>query len=158
MKNRFNAPLIAWVTLVFTIAQARGLAVVWRHSPLDRLGWLAFCLWLVAPAVSILRSEVASFGSNSFGLISGSVAAAVGGMVLELHALTHLAMALAVASVARPARWPWFWLGGAISWMPLLSWVAKDLPIPLLIALRLTLALATLIVVFSTPVSKIKTT
>ena len=46
MKRRFSQLDAEWGVLAFCAWQSADLLTAWRHSPFDRLGWLALVLWL----------------------------------------------------------------------------------------------------------------
>lgn len=141
MKPGRSTPLVGWAVLAAAIWQSADLLEAWRHSPLDRLGWLALGLWL-APVAWAWRRPAPVSEQTSLSLLGAAVAAILAGVLLELHGAAYAALALAISAIARPPRAAWLWLVLSVSWMPFLSWASRGLPLPGLIALRLALAAA----------------
>ncbi len=140
MNSQSRPPLVAWFILAFATVQVRGLWADWLHSPMDRLGWLALALWLVPGIVRwAARGGIAFDRLSAVLLVLGGTLLLVG-VILELHILAHIAFACAVAAVVRPSGLPWVWLVGAISWMPALTSISKELPLAAIISLRIILA------------------
>lgn len=133
-------PLLAWVTFLFSLIQSRDLLVVWRHSPLDRLGWVSLLIWLIPPFFVWQRGGPTGFCKTSGGFLTAAILLLLAGGLFELHALNHLAVALSLTAIARPPGHLWPWLAGSLSWMPILTWVAKDLPSWGLLVMRLVVA------------------
>lgn len=125
--------LCAWQSLP-------GLVNAWRHSPFDRLGWLAFLLWL-APWMAALHApnrDAPMLRRMSWAALPTLVAAALG----DLNVLRHMALVLALAASFRPRRLAWTWLVLGVCWMPALGWMGAQLKAPGVIILRLSLGLA----------------
>lgn len=146
MNPTTRPPLVAWLILAFATIQIRGLWVNWHHSPMDRLGWLALVLWLI-PSFFVWPAR----GGNPFDQLSTRLLLAAAlfllvGVAVEIHAMAHIAFALAVAAVARPPRFAGLWLVGAISWMPALTSVTKELPLSAVISIRIMIASAAAVI------------
>ncbi len=146
MNAQSRPPLVAWFVLAFATVQIRGLWTDWQHSPLDRLGWLALVLWLVPAVVGWVAHRGLTFDRLSTVLLISAGLSLLVGVVFELHVLAHLAFACATAAISRPSRFPWLWLIGAISWMPALTSISKELPVVAIISLRIFLAASSAII------------
>lgn len=148
MNSPSRPPLVAWFILAFATIQVRGLWVDWQHSPMDRLGWLALALWLI-PGIfhRVARGGNPVDRLSTLFLLSAAALLLVG-VASELHAMAHVAFALAVAAIARPRSLPWLWLIGAISWMPILTSMTKELPLAAIISLRIIIASVACIIGF----------
>lgn len=121
--------------------QSAELVRAWRDAPFDQLGWLSFLVW-VLPAVWALRHCPAREDQGLL-LTALALVLVVAGLLLDLNALRYLALALALGAWV-PASVPHaVWLLGAVAWMPLFGWLARDLSPNLISALRLLLAAAT---------------
>lgn len=118
------------------------LVNAWRHSPFDRLGWIAFLLWLIPVGAVFLRPR-------SAGLRTGEDAAApaslpgrrpalrvlswialiivVLAVVVDMNALRYVALALALGAWMPRRAWAWVWLVLALAWMPALGWLGAGL-------------------------------
>lgn len=109
----------AWVT--------RGLWETWIWTPYDRLGWLAFFLWLLPvlwPGAAAWRGALSLWTRR---LVLG---AAVGffllGAAADINALHHAGLAAVIVSFARRPGYV-FWAAGAIAWMPAAGWFGSRL-------------------------------
>ena len=163
-------PTIAWAIVAFCAWRSAALLDAWRHSPLDRLGWAAFACWLLPLPVLLLARPVPATETRAPGsdwlfgaLLSGSLLTGLFGALGSLNSAAYLGLALAFVAVAAHAMQrtagaagtlPRFeflvWAGAALTWMPVLSWLAKDLPVAALSILRLAAALgASLLLVLS---------
>lgn len=135
-----SIPGVAWAVLAFAAWSSRDLVEAWRHSPLDRLGWLAFAVWLAPALISSLQGPQRPWSPLGGSLLGVGVLALVVGAAADVRAANYAALALAISAVARPMGPTFgFWLFAALSWMPALTWAAKALTAPGLITLRLLL-------------------
>jgi hypothetical protein len=131
---------VGWVVLVLAAWDSRAIVPAWMHSPLDKFGWVALMLWV--GAAIWFWSQGRSQGEGRAFWIGLSMLFLAGGAVSGLNTLGYIAFALAVAALP---GWSWKTLGWflcSLSWMPPLSWAANALPIPMLLGLRLALAVA----------------
>ncbi len=130
---------VGWVVLVLAAWDSRAIVPAWMHSPLDKFGWVALMLW--AGAAIWFWFQGRSQGVGRAFWIGLSLLFLAGGVVSSLNTLGYIAFALAVAALP---GWSWKTLGWflcSLSWMPPLSWIANALPIPVLLGLRLALAM-----------------
>lgn len=157
-----HVPPVAFAILAFALWRSLPLLDAWRHSPLDRFGWVAFALWFLPIVILLLRplprdSEPSGMPSlpaarlPTFLLAAGLLATLLGTLG-AFNAASYLGLALvgtALALQATPSPGssctPWIqpavWAATALSWMPVLSWLARDLPVPALASLRVVAAL-----------------
>jgi len=138
MKNLWGCSRFELAVIAFCGWQAADLLTTWRHSPFDRWGWLGFAIWLAPVGVSLVRRLPRTDASLPW---SGmALALAVFGRLLDFNALLCVALAVALAAKVPSSPHKWFWLAGALAWMPLLGWVAHDLPIAVVASIRLLFA------------------
>ncbi|MEI6779585.1 MAG: hypothetical protein WCQ21_01585 [Verrucomicrobiota bacterium] len=149
MKRRFSQLEAEWGVLAFCAWQSADLLTAWRHSPFDRLGWLALVLWLTPtlagalpkaerrpksegrnpnrprPRVSVFGYRISAFfrpsTSSGFGL--QNYLAWLGLLICLAGMLTNLHVlnhvALALAGAAVTPRFAFRWL-----WLGLaLAWM-----------------------------------
>lgn len=136
-----SLPLLVWAVAGFASWQSSALLHAWRHSPLDRLGWLAFAFWCVPAVAYLLPRDVPDPAPMRKPLLAGSLLATLGGTVGDVNAAHYLGLALAVAAIPGCSWRTMAWLGTSLSWMPALSWLAQGSPRSLLMGGRLFLAL-----------------
>lgn len=133
-----NAPAIAWAVLAFAAWQSSELLNAWRHSPLDRFGWIAFLIWLAPALLSLRQPPLPSPHPAAPWFLAASLAASLVGILADFNTASYLGLACAVAALG---GWSWphaLWFAAAICWMPAFSWVGQNLPRPLLITARIT--------------------
>ncbi len=125
---------VEWAVIVFCAWAARELVNAWRHSPFDRLGWLAFAIWLVPVVVHESRRNVLKDGiaCSCTGLVMATL-----GLMAQLNAATYLGLAVAVAGLLPWNRWTVSWLVFSLAWMPLTGWLCANFGGSVTVALRL---------------------
>ena len=141
MKNIFNQFRVEWLVAAFCAWHSADLLHAWRHSPYDRLGWLALLLWALPAVRAVWRGSKPAYG---FKLAVGSLALALIGVLGGLNFLVYWGLAGAIGSLAGVAGRAWLWLFLAICWMPVFGWFGSQLHLPALPVniLRLLLAFA----------------
>lgn len=117
-----------WPWLEFGLAGyaawcARGLVVNWLWAPYDRFGWLAFALWIV-PVGTAGEPRTAPARFSNHLLVGAGIGFILVGALADVNALYHAAIATLLASVMTGEH-RWWWLAGALSWMPTLGWLAS---------------------------------
>lgn len=124
--------------LAYALWSCRHLASAWSTSLFDLGGGVAFALWLL-PLLACRRPPAAAWMFAGLGILGL-------GQLAELNSLRHLGLALLVAAWIRPAApaWRWAWLAAAAAWMPWLGYALDAWPAPLLAAVRILLAAASL--------------
>jgi hypothetical protein len=110
--------------LAFAAVAARDLPATWLHSPYDRLGWLAFLLWLTPLVARIFPGGGRVREDPSLGVAIAGLVLVVFGMMGALNAAKHAGLALAFAAFL-PAPQRWTWLVASVAWMPSLGWLAS---------------------------------
>jgi len=112
-----------WVILALVaISALPSLCDAWFSAPLDRFGPLFFALWLAA----LYAASDGENRSTFYWLLSALLSLSLS-VVTHLNVLAHLALVLAGVSTVRcSARVPLSL--AAVSWLPVLSWLLKDLP------------------------------
>jgi len=153
VKTEKNFPLVGLAVPLFCAWQARDLINAWRHSPHDRLGWLALLVWLAPVARRIAGKKRAEL-SASFILMGAAIGCGLAGELTELHFLGHVALALALAGWLKISFRSLAWLLTAVAWMPVFGWWLAPVSEALILPLRLALALAGAFCVW--PVKKIE--
>jgi hypothetical protein len=133
--------LVAAAVVIYCGWQSLSLIEAWRHAPFDRLGWVAFLIWLAPLAVLWFRPGDAMriAGANPVLLWLG-LSLSVVGMLGEINVLCHAGFACALAGTI---GWSWnfaFWLLSAVSWMPVFGYFVSSLAPQLVPAARLVVA------------------
>ena len=115
---------VEWLVTLFCAWHAADLVHAWRHSPYDRLGWLAMIIWVIPAGWAIGRG---AHDIYQFKLAMISLALALIGVIGDLNFLVYWGLAGALGSLAhfRP-RAAWLWLALAGSWMPALGWLGSE--------------------------------
>ena len=139
MKLVRSLPLLELAVLFLAAWLSRDLPGAWRHSPHDRLGWLALLIWLAPPVFFLAHSRRACAGAAFLGaaILCGFI-----GELAEFHFMGHLALALAVAAWIPVSLRSAVWLLAAVSWMPVFGWCLADFSAGMVLISRLALALA----------------
>ena len=138
MKSARAWPLVELAILFFAAGLSCDLVNAWRHSPPDRLGWLALLVWL-APLALRLRSDRAASSAN-FYLLGMAIGCGLLGKLTEIHFLNHVALALAFGAWMKFSWCTLPWLLAAVAWMPTFGWLLANFSGGLVFTLRLVLA------------------
>lgn len=121
-----TAPWLELAILVYAGWRCHTLFDTWFTNPFDRLGWLAFALWILPIGIHAQRTGLPFAGSGRLRpwLLGGGVALICLGDVGTLNAIKYGGVALIFMGFApRPGRW--LWALTAVAWMPALGWVAS---------------------------------
>ncbi len=120
--------------------QARDVAAAWLHSPFDHLGAAAFIVWLVPLGLAVAGGN----GRPSQRWLCVALSLSLAGVVLDVNFFKNAGLATALASFfpSRPQQaGRGVWVGGALSWMPVLGWLLNSLGPLLVNGLRVSIAL-----------------
>ena len=137
MTRAHHLPAIAWAVLAFAAWRSAELLEAWRHSPLDRFGWLAFLLWSTPAVVQLAQPDSGPPEPSAPWFLGASLAACLFGIVAVFNTANYLGLACAVAALG---GWSWrhaLWLAAAVTWMPAFSWAGQGLPRPMLVTTRI---------------------
>jgi hypothetical protein len=141
MKTKLPNLGVEWAVLAFCAWQASDLVTGWRHSPFDRLEWLALGIWLTPTLLSAGGFRAPGPATNRSVVLAWlALAVCLGGLLTDMHFLKHGALALACAAVTPAFRLGILWLGLGVAWMPSLGWLVHGLPASGVVTLRLALA------------------
>jgi len=129
------------------------LVVAWRHSPFDRLSWIALSVWLIPLfQVWVTRPELFLLGRLNHWLLGGALLASLLGTMASMNAIKYLGLALAIVAMVRWRGAHAVWFVGAASWMPAFGYfVAKLVPagppanLWIVLAARVLVAAATVV-------------
>lgn len=113
---------------LYCAVRSEHLLAAWRHSPFDRLGWVALLLWLT-PLVMAWRSTPRELrlGRVNFGLLGLSLLVSLLGTMASMNAIKYLGLAVAVVALIRWRRAHLVWFIGAASWMPAFGYFAAKI-------------------------------
>jgi exosortase/archaeosortase family protein len=143
-------PLLESTVLAYAAWQCRAIVPSWRHAPFDRMGWLAFIVWLV-PAVARRapreRAEAAGWRLQVPALGAGALALLAAGQLGDFNLLRQAGLAAALSAVA-PVRQRWLWLAGSLSWMSAFGWAASQVGASAVLVAGARVALAATIAAF----------
>lgn len=140
MKTDRSITYVGWFVLILAAWDSRAIVPAWMHSPLDRFGWVALGIW-VAPCLWLWHRGLAVGKWRSL-WIGSSLAVLALGAISSLNTFGYLALALVIGSLPGFSWAACGWFICAMSWMPALSWAANAVPAPVLLGLRLFIALA----------------
>ena len=137
MKTQYQIPGFALVVFAHALWQTRGLPTHWVHSPFDRMGWLAALVWVGAIALVWRDTK----RSPSVAWLVLSLLLGLAGALGDLNVLRYAG--LAAAGAAFFGGWPAAIASCvcALCWMPILGYAFKELGVPFVNTLRVTLAL-----------------
>ena len=138
MKQFPSTSRLELAVAAFCAWQASALLTAWRHSPLDRLGWLTFLVWLAPVFNNLAKSRTTKPQLPLFSV--AALALTVAGRLLDLNALLCAALAISLTALLLPSPRGVVWLAGALAWMPAFGWLAHALPVNAVAASRLILA------------------
>jgi exosortase/archaeosortase family protein len=119
---------LEFIILGYCAWQSAGLPAVWRDSPFDRLGWLAFVIWAAGIAVARVTAtrDAHDPKKGASWLPALGLAFAFLGDLGELNVSRHLGLALVLAHFS---PWPcrFACAAGAVTWLPALGWAGSRL-------------------------------
>jgi hypothetical protein len=127
MIRWLNQIRVEWLVTAFCAWHAADLLHAWRHSPYDRLGWLALIIW-TAPSGRAVWSRVNP--ARQFKLAMVSLLLALIGVMGELNFLVYWGLAVAIGGLAGIAGRAWLWLALAVCWMPVFGWFGSQFHLP----------------------------
>jgi exosortase/archaeosortase family protein len=103
---------------------ASGLVATWIWTPFDRLGWLAFAVWLL-PLVAPARDAVGRMPPwTRIGALAVGLGALLAGNVADVNFFYHVGLAAILTSFNR-RRGYLLWAMGAVAWLPASGWFAS---------------------------------
>lgn len=143
MNQRISRFGSEWGVLGFCVWQAADLVTAWRHSPFDRLGWLALGIWLAPTLVSAFRYravEPLPLKRRDALLCWLALLVCLIGILTDMHCLKHAALALACAAITPAFRFWGLWFALSLAWMPALGWLLGGIPSLGVASVRLGLA------------------
>lgn len=119
----------------YAIWSSRSLYAFWRDDPYGYTGWIALAIWLLP----LLARPIRQARGSDVLLVAGLVLTLLG-HVVEIHALHYAGLALIVGSAASWNAGTAVWILGAVSWMPVLGYLAKAAPSSVVCIGRIVLA------------------
>jgi hypothetical protein len=132
--------------------QSASLLTAWRHSPFDRMCWLSFLIWLLPVAVYL--ASPSRIKNTSMANTVLALSFVISGKIFDFNILMHIAMALSLSTFLPTKKCRVIWLVAALAWMPLLGWLARDLPMNAVAGLRLFIASAAAVLLIYQPIPK----
>ena len=132
---------VEWAILAFCAWRSADLLNAWRHSPYDRLGWLAFTLWCAPLGLALLaRRRAIPARERAAWLPWLAVALGLLGSLGNLNFLAYWGLACAIVAVPGASFKSLPWLALAVCWMPVFGWAAAHFSPASVSVLRLGLA------------------
>ena len=118
-------PWLEIIILVYCLWRCDDLFSAWRHSPYDRLGWLAFLVWL-RPLKEFWRAGgvLAARSKTGICLLSAGLALVFMGDLGDLNLFRDLGLAAVLLSFAS-RRFSVIWTASAVAWLPASGWIGS---------------------------------
>jgi hypothetical protein len=141
MKPAQKSWFLAFAVTVYAAWQARDIVPAWQHAPYDRLGWLAFGIW-VSPLIAGRWLAKTAFTQPVPVLLAAGLAISFLGTVVSLNTLNYAGLVCAITSYF---PWCWrnlVWLMAAAAWMPALGYALDGLATGSVTAVRLVFSAA----------------
>ena len=123
MTARVQSLLVALAVLVYCGWQSWSLKVNWFNAPFNRLGWLAFLIWLAPLLVEIfLRGKIEPVPI----FLWIGLALTLLGTLGDRNAPCYVGLACAIAAFT-PWKWMWrlLWLAASVTWMTAFGYFAQ---------------------------------
>ena len=119
-------PRLEMVLLAYCGWRSAGLVGAWLDSPFDRLGWLAFLIWLLPLAVQWRGRNLWPHQSEArkLWLMGTGLALTFLGDLVDINFSHHLGLVLVLMSFA-PRRCTALWGASLIAWLPASGWVGS---------------------------------
>jgi hypothetical protein len=122
MTARAHTLLVALAVTAYCAWSARDIVPSWWNAPYNRLGWIAFLIWLIPLAREAMRRNIEPFAL----LLWGGLGLSLIGTIGEQNALCYLGFSCALAALP---HWSFLcrllWLAASISWMTVLGYAAE---------------------------------
>ena len=103
-----------------------GLLDAWRHAPYDRLGGIAFLLW-IAPLVWRYARSPRPWSTGHPVWPWVALVLLLGGSLADINAVQYLALAAALTAFQPRHGLTLLWLVTGAAWMPALGWLGAPL-------------------------------
>jgi exosortase/archaeosortase family protein len=123
---RTAVPWLEMAVLGYCGWRARVLFAAWFDAPFDRLGWLAFAIWLAPLGIGLNaahRSRLGNGGRRPWIAATG-LALTLAGDLGDLNFCHDLGLVFVLIALA-PRAGRALWGLSAIAWLPALGWVAS---------------------------------
>lgn len=136
-------PLVALAILLYCAWNAAELLTSWQGTtPLTRLSWLAFLIWIAPIVLYWLPGSLLGAAQSPCNpvLLALALLCSLLGVIGSLNTLQYYGLALALAGIM---PWSWgmlIWILCAVSWMPALTWLGSHVFPSYILVLRLALA------------------
>jgi hypothetical protein len=121
----WRPPAVGLAIVAYCAVQADDLLLAWRHSPFDRVSWVAMLVWL-APLWIATRGEFQrGLDNGQKTILTASLFFILLGEMASMNAIKYGALTLAIIGLV-----PWqpillVWLAGAFCWMPVFGYFAS---------------------------------
>ncbi len=107
-----------WAITLYAGWNTRSILDAWQHSPFDHWDGPAWIVWMIPVGISLYAKKEVRIA-----WLGTALALTLGGALLDLNLLKHLAFAIACAGLTAPRSTFWIWLPAAVTWMPALGWL-----------------------------------
>jgi len=119
MTSRLQTLLVALAVTIYCGWSAREMVNSWWHTPFNRLGWLAFLIWLLPLIRETCRRRIEPLPV----LLWGGLACSLVGTIGEQNSLCYVGVACALAALP---QWSFavrlLWLAASVSWMTIFGY------------------------------------
>jgi exosortase/archaeosortase family protein len=119
-------PWLEILLLSYCAWRSDNLVGAWFHNPFDRLGWVAFLIWLLPVAVSIFTADVTRANANGsrLGLMGIGLGLTFLGDLGDLNFSRQLGLAMLLMSFASRSC-AVLWCVSAVAWLPAAGWLGS---------------------------------
>jgi hypothetical protein len=124
MGNAMRKYALKLSILAYCVWQSADLLVAWSSNSPERIGWLAFCVWLL-PVLPLKRFASSRGDSPQNMFLGGAVLLTFLGQLTWLNCLQHLGLALAIVGWKQPIVGQRLWLISIAFWMPAVGWLTS---------------------------------
>jgi len=122
MTARSQTFLVALAVTIYCAWSAHDLVGSWSHTPFNRLGWLAFLIWLLPLLREAGRRNIEPLPA----LLWIALACSLIGTIGEQNFICYFGFSLALAALP---HWPFLsrllWLAASVSWMTIFGYAMQ---------------------------------
>lgn len=124
MKLAQKPHLITILICIYCVLNSLNLVETWINSRADRIGALAFILWITPVILFWIRQfKQDNLIKDRPILLAIGLFCSFNGMAGSLHVLEHIGLAFTISALLPSSRLHPVWLASSIAWLPAFSWI-----------------------------------